>query len=162
MCRPVTELAPREPRPYLYLTDVYLGDGDEDKALPTLARAEELLAGAADPEAWQLLALTLEKARLPTLAARAAGHADPATAADVERWASALRRQMALPLDAARARRGAGGRSEIHPRGRVGARRLWHAAGELGDPRCRRRVRRRRPRRVLRREAAAAHRHGRR
>jgi hypothetical protein len=101
MCRPVTELMPREPRPYLYLTDVYLDDGDEGRALPTLARAEELLAGAADPEAWKLLALTLEKARLPTLAGRAAEHADPATAADVERWASALRRQMALPLDAA-------------------------------------------------------------
>ena len=100
-CRPLTEPTSREPRPFLYLTDVYFGDGDEGKALATMTRAQELLAGAADADAWTLLASTLQKARLPTLATRAAAHADATTAADVARWASALARQMALPLDAA-------------------------------------------------------------
>ena len=98
-CRQAVEVAPKDPRPQLYLADLYLGAGDFNRARAPLARVEELLAAAGDPDAWKQLALTLEKARLPTLAARAAHHADAATATAVEAWASALRKKMALPAD---------------------------------------------------------------
>jgi hypothetical protein len=98
-CHQAAELAPRDPHPQLYLADLYFGAGDNDRARTPLARAEDLLGGVDDTEAWTLLALTLERGRLPTLATRAAVHADPETAAGIGKRASALMRKMALPLD---------------------------------------------------------------
>jgi hypothetical protein len=98
-CKQANEVAPRDPRPQLYLAALYLEANDMSRARAPLARAEELLAAAADPEAWKLLAQLLEKARLPTMAVQAAQHADATTAAEVDRWAGALRRKMDLPAD---------------------------------------------------------------
>jgi tetratricopeptide (TPR) repeat protein len=98
-CGQAVEIAPKDPRPQLYLADLYLSAGDFNRARAPLARVEELLTAAGDPAAWRQLALTLKKARLPTLAARAAHHADAETAATVDAWAAELRKKMALPAD---------------------------------------------------------------
>lgn len=98
-CKQANEVAPRDPRPQLYLAALYLEANDMSRARAPLSRAEELLAAAADPAAWKLLAQLLEKARLPTMAVQAARHADATTAAEVDRWASALRQKMDLPAD---------------------------------------------------------------
>ena len=45
-CHAAAELAPSDPRPYLWLADLYLGAGDTARAQPSLARAAELLGNA--------------------------------------------------------------------------------------------------------------------
>jgi hypothetical protein len=97
-CKAAAELAPRDPRPHLFIADLYLGAGDASRAQLPLARAGELIESfAADAACWRFYALTLEKAHQPTLAERAAAHADPATAAAVAKRAAAQRRHVGMP-----------------------------------------------------------------
>lgn len=68
-CAAAAALAPRDPRPFVILADMYASGGVADRAEAPLARARELIdAGGADAEAARLYALALAKAK------RAAAH----------------------------------------------------------------------------------------
>jgi hypothetical protein len=97
-CRAAAEIAPAEAQPQLYLADAYL-TAKRSEARASLERARELLDAdtTALPETWQLLAGLLERASLPTLAERAARHADGDTRAAVAVRAAAMRRRVGLP-----------------------------------------------------------------
>jgi hypothetical protein len=98
-CHVAAELSPRSAHPQLYLADAYLDGGDDAHARAGLLRAEELLTadGQSPAEEWRLLAALFQKARLPTLAERAAAHAGKQTELAVQTWAAELRRHTGLP-----------------------------------------------------------------
>ena len=98
-CRAAAALAPSDAQPLLYLADAQVTAGGFAEARAPLARASELLE--ADPAtpvgSWQLLATLYERARLPTLAERAARRADAETRAAVAARATTQRKRVGLP-----------------------------------------------------------------
>jgi len=96
-CRQALELAPRDPRPVLGLGEAYLHD--DARALAQAVRADELLSAQPDaaPAEWGQLAVQYSRRMLPSLAARAAARADPATRAQIDPWVARVRHRYVFP-----------------------------------------------------------------
>jgi predicted Zn-dependent protease len=100
-CEHAAQLNPRDPALHNFVGDLRLCAQQDGRARASLLRADELLAsGEGNERTWADLAHLYIRANLPTLAERAAAHAQPDAVKETLAWVARLRRRYALPADA--------------------------------------------------------------